>query len=244
MSEITQIVYIVDDDVSVRESLELLVRCAGYHAETFASALAFLSHPRAAVPSCLVLDIGLPGLNGLGLQQHLAATRNEMPIIFVTGCNDVHVTVQAMKAGAQEFLTKPFDDEVLLCAIRQAIERSQDVGPGPRCFHRRFGQELLEGYPTEVGHAEQMKPTRRVDTRRVDRHDMGVLEPCQRLRLLEFGRRIHRGFCIRSEGRAGVLGSPPVRAPGRARHQLAAADPRAIRERVGVPVGREGSAGG
>jgi FixJ family two-component response regulator len=125
MSEITQIVYIVDDDVSVRESLELLVRCAGYHAETFASALAFLSHPRAAVPSCLVLDIGLPGLNGLGLQQHLAATRNEMPIIFVTGCNDVPVTVQAMKAGAQEFLTKPFDDEVLLCAIRQAIERSQ-----------------------------------------------------------------------------------------------------------------------
>lgn len=125
MAEITPIVFIVDDDVSVRESLELLVRCAGFQPETFASAQAFLSYPRANVPSCMILDIALPGLNGLGLQQHLAATRNEMPIIFVTGCSDVPVTVQAMKAGAQEFLTKPFDDEVLLSAIRHAIERSQ-----------------------------------------------------------------------------------------------------------------------
>jgi FixJ family two-component response regulator len=125
MAEITPLVFIVDDDVSVRESLELLVRCAGLQPKTFASAQAFLNFPRANVPSCLVLDIALPGLNGLGLQQHLAVTRNEMPIIFVTGCSDVSVTVQAMKAGAQEFLTKPFDDEVLLNAIRHAIERSQ-----------------------------------------------------------------------------------------------------------------------
>lgn len=125
MAETTPIVYIVDDDISVRESMEMLVRCAGYQPETFASAQAFLNHQRVHTPACLVLDIGLPGLNGLGLQQHLAASRNEMPIIFVTGCNDVPVTVQAMKAGAQEFLTKPFDDEVLLSAIRHAIERSQ-----------------------------------------------------------------------------------------------------------------------
>jgi FixJ family two-component response regulator len=125
MAEITPIVFIVDNDISVRESLELLVRCAGFQPEAFASAQAFLSYPRTNVPSCLVLDVALPGLNGLWLQQHLTATRSEIPIIFVTSCNDVAITVQAMKAGAQEFLTKPFDDEVLSNAIRHAIERSQ-----------------------------------------------------------------------------------------------------------------------
>jgi FixJ family two-component response regulator len=119
------IVFVVDDDVSVRESLELLICSAGWHPELFASAQAFLDHPPASVPNCLVLDISLPGLNGLDLQKRIVAERPEMPIIFVTGHGDVPKTVQAMKAGAVEFLTKPFPDGVLLDAIRQALERSR-----------------------------------------------------------------------------------------------------------------------
>ena len=118
-------VFVVDDDVSVRESLELLIRCAGWQAETCASAREFLSRPRVFAPSCLVLDVGLPDLNGLELQKRVAADRRDMPIIFITGNGDVPMTVQAMKAGAVEFLTKPFGDEVLLGAIRNAIERSR-----------------------------------------------------------------------------------------------------------------------
>jgi len=125
MSHATPIVFVVDDDVSVRESLELLIRCAGWHPETFASAQAFLARPRVRAPSCLVLDVSLPDLNGLDLQQRVAVDRIDMPIIFITGYGDVPMTVQAMKAGAVEFLTKPFRDEVLLSAIRHAIERSQ-----------------------------------------------------------------------------------------------------------------------
>src|SRR3977135_4234617 len=124
MSEVTSIVFVVDDDVSVRESLELLIRAAGWQPETFASAQTFLSRPRPTVPCCLVLDVTLPGLSGLELQQQLAG-RTDMPIIFITGHGDVPMTVQAMKAGAVEFLTKPFTDDVLLDAIRHAIERSQ-----------------------------------------------------------------------------------------------------------------------
>jgi FixJ family two-component response regulator len=124
MSHATPIVFVVDDDVSVRESLEALIRCEGWQPETFASAQEFLSRPRAIGPSCLVLDVSLPGLNGLDLQKRIAADRIDMPIIFITGYGDVPMTVQAMKAGAVEFLTKPFGDEVLLSAIRNAIERS------------------------------------------------------------------------------------------------------------------------
>ena len=124
MAPTTPIVFVVDDDISVRESLEALVNSEGWQAETFASAQAFLSRPRAFVPSCLVLDVSLPDLNGLDLQKRLI-DRNDMPIIFITGYGDVPMTVQAMKAGAVEFLTKPFSDEVLLSAIRQAIERSR-----------------------------------------------------------------------------------------------------------------------
>jgi FixJ family two-component response regulator len=124
-SHATPIVFVVDDDISVRESLELLIRCAGWQPETFASAQEFLAHPRALVPSCLVLDVSLPGLNGLELQKRVAVERTDMPIIFITGYGDVPMTVQAMKAGAVEFLTKPFGDEVLLSAIRHALERSQ-----------------------------------------------------------------------------------------------------------------------
>src|SRR2546428_4539945 len=125
MSNAVPIVFVVDDDVSVRESLELLIRCEGWEPQTFASALEFLARPRALVPSCLVLDISLPGLNGLDLQKQVAVERPDLPIIFITGYGDVPKTVQAMKAGAVEFLTKPFDDEVLLNAVRQALERSR-----------------------------------------------------------------------------------------------------------------------
>src|SRR5208337_2312670 len=124
MSQVTPIVFVVDDDVSVRESLELLVRCEGWQPATFESAQQFLACPRALVPNCLVLDVSLPGLNGLDLQKRIAVERTDMPIIFITGHGDVPMTVQAMKAGAVEFLTKPFSDDVLLSAIRGALERS------------------------------------------------------------------------------------------------------------------------
>jgi FixJ family two-component response regulator len=124
MSHATPIVFVVDDDVSVRESLEALIRCAGWEPETFASAQEFLARPRVLAPSCLVLDVTLPGLNGLDLQKRVAVDRIDMPIIFITGYGDVPMTVQAMKAGAVEFLTKPFRDDVLLTAIRHALERS------------------------------------------------------------------------------------------------------------------------
>jgi FixJ family two-component response regulator len=125
MTPATPIVFVVDDDISVRESLQLLIQCEGWHPETFASAQEFLFRPGSLVPSCLVLDVSLPGLNGLDLQKRVAVERPDMPIIFITGYGDVPTTVQAMKAGAVEFLTKPFSDDVLLSAIRNAIEWSK-----------------------------------------------------------------------------------------------------------------------
>src|SRR6202023_2763172 len=124
MSPATPIVFVVDDDISVRESLEALIRCAGWQPKTFASAQEFLSRPRVLAPSCLVLDVTLPDLNGLDLQKRIAVDRIDMPIIFITRFGDVPMTVQAMKAGAVEFLTKPFGNDVRLSAIRNAIERS------------------------------------------------------------------------------------------------------------------------
>ena len=124
MSHGAPVVFVVDDDVSVRESLELLIRSAGWQPETFESAREFLSCPRALVPNCLILDVNLPDLNGLDLQKLVSDERTDMPIIFVTGYGDVPMTVKAMKAGAVEFLTKPFSDDVLLGAIEQALERS------------------------------------------------------------------------------------------------------------------------
>jgi FixJ family two-component response regulator len=120
----TPTVFVVDDDISVRESLELLIRLKGWRPELFASAREFLARPRALTPSCLVLDVSLPDLNGLDLQK-LVADRVDMPVIFITGHADIPTTVRAMKAGAIEFLTKPFDDDALLGAIRQAIELSE-----------------------------------------------------------------------------------------------------------------------
>ena len=124
MSHATPIVFVVNDDVSVRRSLELLIGSAGWKPETFASAQEFLSSPRVLAPSCLVLDVSLPDLNGLELQKRIAGDRSDMPIIFISGYGDVPMTVQAMKAGAVEFLTKPFSDDVLLTAIQHALERS------------------------------------------------------------------------------------------------------------------------
>jgi FixJ family two-component response regulator len=124
MAEVTPVVFVVDDDISVRESLELLIASAGWRAQTFASAQDFLSRPRVGLPCCLVLDMKIPGLDGLELQQRLVE-RTEMPIIFITGYGDVPTTVRAMKAGAVEFLTKPFKHDVLLEAIGHAIDRSR-----------------------------------------------------------------------------------------------------------------------
>ena len=125
MSQATPIVFVVDDDVSVRESLELLIRYAGLAAGDIRVRARVPRSPAHACPCCLVLDVGLPDLNGLDLQKRVAADRTDMPIIFITGYGDVPTTVRAMKAGAVEFLTKPFGDEVLLGAIRHALERSR-----------------------------------------------------------------------------------------------------------------------
>ncbi|MEO8004721.1 MAG: response regulator [Betaproteobacteria bacterium] len=125
LSNMTPIVFVVDDDVSVRESLESLIRSAGWQTETFESAREFLARPHSPGPSCLILDVNLPDLNGLDLQQRIVGAQAVTPIIFITGHGSVPMTVQAMKAGAMDFLTKPFGDEVLLNAISNAIERSQ-----------------------------------------------------------------------------------------------------------------------
>jgi FixJ family two-component response regulator len=135
------IVFVVDDDISVRESLESLIAEAGWRPEVFASAGEFLAQPRRLLPSCRVLDVGLPDLNGLDLQQRIA-DRSDMPIIFITGHGDIPMTVRAMKAGAVEFLTKPFGPEVLLSAIQAALERSRaalDEQANLHALRHRYG---------------------------------------------------------------------------------------------------------
>ena len=127
MLHVTPTVFVVDDDVSVRKSLELLIDSAGWKAETFASAQEFLHRPRVAAPSCLVLDLSLPDLDGLELQKRVAPDRSDMPIIFISGYGDVPMTVQAMKAGAVEFLTKPLVGDMLVGAIQHALERSRTI---------------------------------------------------------------------------------------------------------------------
>jgi FixJ family two-component response regulator len=121
------IVFVVDDDLSVRESLELLIRHEGWRVMTFTSASEFLACPRLSVPSCLILDVSMPELNGLELQKRIAPERADMPIIFITGYGDVPMTVQAMRAGAVEFLTKPFTEDALVGAIRQALDGSRQA---------------------------------------------------------------------------------------------------------------------
>jgi FixJ family two-component response regulator len=121
------IVFVVDDDLSVREGLERLLHAAGWEVETFPSAQEFLAHRKEDIPSCLVLDVGLPGLSGLDLQKRILEANREIPIVFITGHKDVPTCVRAMKAGAVEFLVKPFSEDDLLDAIRQAIKRDQSA---------------------------------------------------------------------------------------------------------------------
>jgi FixJ family two-component response regulator len=122
-----EIVFVVDDDLSVREGLERLLHAAGWEVETFPSAQEFLAHRKEDIPSCLVLDVGLPGLSGLDLQKRILEANREIPIVFITGHKDVPTSVRAMKAGAVEFLVKPFSEDDLLDAIRQAIKRDQSA---------------------------------------------------------------------------------------------------------------------
>jgi Response regulator len=136
-------VFVVDDDVSVRESLELLIRSAGWQPEIFASAREFLAHPRVPAPNCLVLDVSLPDLDGLEVQRRVAPDRLDLPIIFITGHGDIPMSVRAIKAGAVEFLTKPFESDVLLSAIAQALERS-----GATLRREAEGQGLRDRYAT------------------------------------------------------------------------------------------------
>ncbi|MCH4897275.1 response regulator [Pseudomonas sp. B707] len=143
MSDVTPVVFVVDDDISVRESLELMIRFAGWQPRLFESAQDFLDAPRTLVPSCLVLDINLPDLSGLDLQTALADERHNMPIIFITGYGDIPRTVRALKAGAVEFLTKPFNDEVILAAMADALQSSRVALEGEK--HLR---SLLEAYKT------------------------------------------------------------------------------------------------
>jgi FixJ family two-component response regulator len=151
VSHTTPFVFVIDDDVSVRESLEALIHCEGWRTEVFASAQQFLARPRLAVPSCLVLDVTLPDLDGLELQRLIGVERLDMPIIFITGHGDVPMTVRAMKAGALEFLTKPLDTEVLLRAIRLAIELSQSTLTQESQMHAlRKRYESLSGREREV----------------------------------------------------------------------------------------------
>jgi FixJ family two-component response regulator len=137
----SSVVFVVDDDISVRESLELLIQNEGWQPKTFESAKEFLDYRCSLIPSCLVLDLSLPGLNGLELQKRVTAERAEIPIIFITGHGDIPKTVEAMKGGAVEFLTKPFNDEVLLTAIRRALERSRRA-----LAHKVELQELRDRY--------------------------------------------------------------------------------------------------
>ena len=151
MSHATSIVFVVDDDISVRESLELLIQSEGWQPATFSSAQDFLVRPRTPAPSCLLLDISMPGLNGLELQKRVAAEHPDVPIIFITGHGDVPKTVQAMKAGAIEFLTKPFKDDVLLIAVRQALERSRiALGQQAEIKELRDRYSSLSGREREV----------------------------------------------------------------------------------------------
>ena len=141
-TDASPIVFVVDDDISVRESLEPLIRTAGWRPETYASARAFLARPPAAAPCCLVLDVSLPDLNGLELQQRIGTDRADLPIIFITGHGDVPMTVRAMKAGAVEFLTKPFSADALRGAVASAIERSRAAlqqQAGLRALEIRYG---------------------------------------------------------------------------------------------------------
>jgi FixJ family two-component response regulator len=143
------IVFVVHNDTSVRESLKSLIRCEGWQCETFAFAREFLGRPRSPVPSCLVLDVSLRDLNGLDLQRRVVVERPDTPVIFVTAHGDVRTSVQAMKAGAIEFLMNPFSDEVLLSAIREGLKRSS------MALNREAGMRSLRDRYASLSHRER-----------------------------------------------------------------------------------------
>jgi DNA-binding NtrC family response regulator len=147
MNDASSSVYVVDDDVSVRESVHALIRSANLAVESFASAREFLERCRTEVPGCLVLDVNLPGLSGLELQQQLADARVQVPIVFITGHGDIQTSVRAMKSGALEFLTKPLDADALLAAIRQAIARTSKGTPARRRAPRTLSEDLIGESP-------------------------------------------------------------------------------------------------
>ena len=189
----TPIVFVVDDDLAMRESLESLILGSGRHPETFASAREFLGRPRPVAPSCLVLDVTLPDLNGLDLQERLSADRYDMPIIFITGHGDVPMTVKAMKAGAIEFLTKPFSSKVLLSAIEHAIDYSRAT-----LCHALELQSLLERYASLT--ARECEVMRLVVQGLLNKQIGGELG------ITELTVKAHRGHMMRKMGARSLAG--------------------------------------
>jgi FixJ family two-component response regulator len=178
------VIAIVDDDASVREGLESLVRSAGWRVETFASAQEFLARPGAEAPSCLILDLQMPGLSGLDLQKRMAEVELEIPIVFLTGHGNIPASVQAMKAGAVEFLTKPFDDDELLKAIREATERDR--------LNRQRQAEMRElGVRYESLTAREQEVMQQVVSGLLNKQVAGELN------ITEFTVKVHRGQVMR-----------------------------------------------
>jgi FixJ family two-component response regulator len=187
LRESNAVIAIVDDDPSVREGLESLIRSAGWRVETFASAQEFLARPRADEPCCLILDLQLPGLSGLDLQKRMAEVELEIPIVFLTGHGDIPASVQAMKAGAVEFLTKPFDEEELLQAIREALERDgRDRQRRAEISELRGRYELLTAREQEV--------MQQVVAGLLNKQVAGELN------ITEFTVKVHRGQVMRKMG--------------------------------------------
>ena len=184
LRESRPVIAIVDDDPSVREGLKSLIRSAGWSVETFASAQEFLARPRANVPSCLILDLQLPDLSGLDLQKRMAATDLEIPIVFLTGHGDIPASVQAMKAGALEFLTKPVDEQDLLRAIQEAIDRD-----------RRTRQQHADLHELRRRHDSLTAREREVMQQVIS----GLLnkQVAAELNITEFTVKIHRGQVMR-----------------------------------------------
>ena len=165
-------IYVVDDDASVRESLCSLLRSAGMRVEVFASALDFLAHGQPAALACVVLDVRMPGLDGFGLQQHLSASGHEIPIIFITGHGEVPMAVRAMRAGAVDFLKKPFEDTDLLSAIELALSRASATSS-----ERLELADLRERYSTLTLREKQiMAEVARGKLNKAIAYDLGVTE--------------------------------------------------------------------
>ena len=184
MRESKAVIAIVDDDPSVREGLESLLRSAGWRVETFASAPEFLARPGAEAPCCLILDLQLPGLSGLDLQKRMVEVGLEIPIVFLTGHGNIPASVQAMKAGAVEFLTKPFDEEELLQAIREALERDRRN----RQQHTEI-RELRDRYESLT--AREQEVMQQVVSGLLNKQVAGELE------ISEFTVKVHRGQVMR-----------------------------------------------